>query len=245
VSQDGTPDPRDQGSTGEPTQPAEWVLPPDGQSRRHFLRNALIGSAAAAAVVGGGAAVAASPLGPRVLSKIRPLTANASPTDPYAICFEDTMLLGSPTTSFNVDKNGKGTTPGSFWLFYTARLLPAGSYTLDLTQSVNGGAGQPVNGGPGSATAPFIFQDSQAVHFTVTTSAVADCPTTKPGGTSGTSYGPVTVTAGQTIQWAVHLTWDGGTIGSSGATETISFTGELAGIPASLRTTATATITQS
>jgi hypothetical protein len=80
VSQDGTPDPREPGSTGEPTQPTEWVLPADGQSRRHFLRNALIGSAAAAAVVGGGAAVAATPLGPRLISQIKPAAAVASPT---------------------------------------------------------------------------------------------------------------------------------------------------------------------
>jgi hypothetical protein len=83
MSQDdipGAPDPRDPGSTDEPLQPAEWAVPPqDSQSRRRFLRNTLIGSAAAAAVVGVGGTVAATPLGPRLVSSFTPVRANASP----------------------------------------------------------------------------------------------------------------------------------------------------------------------
>jgi hypothetical protein len=241
MSQDGTPDPREQSPAEEPTQPAEWVLPADGQSRRTFLRNALIGSAAAAAVVGGGAAIAATPIGPRILTRISPGSAQTSPNDPYSICFEDSGLSGSPQTTLNIDANGKGSNPGAFWLFYVARNLPAGSYTLSLTQSVNGGAGTAV----GSGTSPFAFENSQSVHDIETTSAVDDCPMgPSPTGNSGTSYGPVTVTAGQTIEWAVKLVWNGGKIGTKGATETITFTGMLVGIPTSSRTTATITATQ-
>lgn len=239
----GNQDPREI-SAGEPAQPLEVGASADGQSRRVFLRNAVIGSAAAAAAVGVGAVVASRPVGPKLLGRVVAFNSLASPGDPYAICFESTELLGSDVTGFTVSATGKNgaaqSNPGSFWLFYTARALPAGNYTLVLQQSVNGGAGTDVNFG----SAPFGWQNANgSVNTLVTTSAVADCPTAV-GGSGGSSYGPVPAVAGDTIQWAVHLTWNGGNLGPAGTHETITLTGSLSGVIGSSRTTATITVTQ-
>lgn len=79
MSQEGTPDPSKLEPTGDPGQQPEWVLPPEGRSRRHFLRTAVISTAAAAALVGGGAALANTPIGPKLLGSISPVQAHSSP----------------------------------------------------------------------------------------------------------------------------------------------------------------------
>lgn len=79
MSQEGTPDPSNLEPTGDPGQQPEWVLPPEGRSRRHFLRTAVISTAAAAALVGGGAALANTPIGPKLLGSISPVQAHSSP----------------------------------------------------------------------------------------------------------------------------------------------------------------------
>jgi hypothetical protein len=225
VFQGNVPDPRAQRPMGDSSQPGEWVLPPDGQSRRRFLRNALIGSAAAAAVMGGGAVVAASPLGPRILKRITPAGAGVSPQEQSGLCITDTNEPFTPQTCFRVVNGGQSTNPGAFWLFFTVHGVAPNDYRASVTQSLDGGGTQLALT---TSSSPFETTPSSAVHLTLSSSPLPNCPTTSPAGAPSDSL-PVAISAGDfagvsmDVQIAVKLKWNGGDPGA----ETVTFTAQL------------------
>jgi hypothetical protein len=76
----GGSDPQRPGQNDEPTIPSMPSVSPNGQSRRRFLRNAVVASAASAAAVGAGAAlIGATPLGPKLMSRVAVVGAVVSP----------------------------------------------------------------------------------------------------------------------------------------------------------------------
>ncbi len=233
MSQDGAPDPREQGAPEEQTQPAtEWVLPSDGRSRRAFLRTALIGSAAVAAVVGGGAVVAATPIGPRILRKITPAGALTSP-NPDGMCFEESQLPGTPLGCIQVYKNADGkiiVNPGSFWIVFVANSLAADTYSLKIEQSTDGGITKSLIS---ASSEPFEFAEKN-VNYVIRDSPFSgpciDKATVLTGKTQAVGD-PITglvVGSGQSLAVALHLAWnkDVSTNVPAG-TETITFYGTL------------------
>jgi hypothetical protein len=181
----------------------------DRQSRRNFLRNAVIASAATAGVVGTASTVFASgliptpaSLRPAVTKQLHPSRSQLSPLDPSSLCLEETALPGTSATCF-----GNGTNSGGeFWLFFTIRSAPVGDYTVGVTQSIDGGATQM---DLTVASKPFKFANSKSVHVAVG-GTPAQCPTSVPGSASA-SVDPVAVSvtgSTQDVQIAFHIVWN-------------------------------------
>jgi hypothetical protein len=192
-------------------------VPEEGQTRRTFLRAAVVGSALAATAVGAGAAVVrATPLGPRLLGSVQPVTDQVSGQVVFDPCFEDTNFIS--LSSFNVH-NGNAS-PGSFFLWFTAYNLPAGTYTISISPD------------PGDATTPFKLADAGngAFLFKLAANTASQCPSSDPtdqvaAGHTVDDVFPYTFTgANSDLQLKVHLAYDGGTLTSDA---TYSYTGTL------------------
>lgn len=205
------PEPRDQRQSDHQASPEE------GQTRRGFLRVAVVGSAVAATAVGAGAAVVrATPLGPRLLGSVQPATNQASGQVVFDPCFEDTQFI--QLSSFNV--HAGHASPGSFFLWFTAYDLPAGTYTISITPD------------PGDTTTPFQLADAGngAFLFKLAANTASQCPSSDPtdqvaAGHTVDSVFPYTFTgANSDLQLKVHLDYDGGTLTSDAV---YSFTGTL------------------
>jgi hypothetical protein len=200
----------------------DWTASSNVQHRRTFLRNTLVASAAAAAAIGGGTALAAqTPLGPKLLRRLTPATTTHSPLDPSALCIQMSALPGTPQTCFDVNSQGNAN-PGDYWLFFTIRAVAPGDYLAKLTQSTDGGATQNIFT---TLSTPFQLTNANGMHVTVG-GTLANCPTTKPAGTSSADDPVAVHVSGSTqdVQIAAHIKWNGGTVSG---TQTFTFNGQL------------------
>lgn len=118
------------------TQPQPAVSPVDevagAQSRRKFLRLAVI-SGATVATVGATAGIAAAHPHTGILTKLgvtNPFGASAQGN--CALKLEGTELDGNCFTSFTYNHKSGSTTPGQLYLIFTVHNLPAGSYTITI-----------------------------------------------------------------------------------------------------------------
>ena len=219
------------------------------QSRRKFLRTAVI-SGVAVATVGTTAGVAAAAAQPHtgVLKNLgirNPFTSSPAGIT-CTMCFESSGLDGS-IGSFNVQRsehNGKfkyNTQPGTFFVWFTAHNVPDGNYVIKITLDPN----QPLD------TSPFQYQSggNNAFLFKWANGAAQDCPvfdghvlpSTNPPQVRNadtvpnlfvsppppSNPGPYTVTGGPVdLQVTGHISWrddaniDGGDV-------TYHFTGEI------------------
>lgn len=182
------------------------------QSRRNFLRTAVI-SGVAVATVGTTAGVAAAAAQPHtgVLTRLgiaNPFCA-VSGSHNCTLCFEDTDY--NKLTSFNVDKHGHNS-PGQFYLWFVAQNLPQGTYTMKITLD------------PGNHTmvhSPFAYPPgggnyAQLYQLSANSSSNNGCPTGKPQTTAAEGskisdcFPYATTGTGNVDLWlAVHLAWDG------------------------------------
>lgn len=191
------------------------------QSRRKFLRTAVISGVAVATVgtTAGVAAAAANPH-PGVLKRLGINLGTVSGQGTCNMCWEDTSFTSLKTNGFNV-KNGKASPP-SYFIWFTAQNLPAGTYTLTVNPSPN--------------TAPFKYPNgngNNAFLYQRTAGTTVQCPSFDGGVLPGdevehantlAGINPWTTSGPQDLQWAIHIDWDGTVITS----DTIyTFTGTL------------------
>jgi hypothetical protein len=204
------------------TKPEISAVVPAGQSRRHFLRNAVIGSGAAVGVGVAGFAAAHTPAARPIIRFIRDNgVGGASAVSTSSACFEDTSFIKYGDPSFG-DKDGDGdidinnknhsSTPGSFLLWFTAHDVPPGKYTITVDSPAIG-----------DHTVPFAYADSGngAFLYNLPKNGATDCPGSKPttyqiaqshtvGGLfpSGGISIPQGVSGNSDLQFLVHLTWN-------------------------------------
>lgn len=187
-------------------------------SRRRLLQGAAVTAAAAAA---GSAVVltnSSAHAGAKQLIQSFGLShASVSGQDPSNMCFEDTNFLSTP--SFVVHSNGESS-PGSFFIWFTAQNVSAGKYTISITPD------------PGDSTTPFRLQanGNNAFLYKLTAGTATSCPPSTPTGQVGSSHSadglfPYSFTgATSDLQLQIHLKYDGGAIT---AKHTYTFTGTI------------------
>jgi hypothetical protein len=202
----------------------------DPYSRRRFLRAAVVGTAGVAGAAGVAGVVLARN-GGKAPSILKPFIGSlAQPSrETNQMCFEDTNF--NETTDIIIGSNGK--VKGSFFVVFAMSDLPTDSYSLEVTQQADGGPTTDIT----SSSTPFAFASSggQVLIYEEPAGTLPlplACPFTKPGGTAtfNESTDPATFPVSGSAQDVLvffHITWSGGTIGSKGSTETITFTGTL------------------
>lgn len=189
------------------------------QSRRKFLRTAVISGVAVATVgtTAGVAAAAANPH-PGVLKRLGINLGRLSAQASCTMCFEDTDFNSLASTGFNVNHNNGNASPGSFYIWFTAQHVPDGSYTISISPDP-GAAPFKYQANP-NGNAAFLYQYADGT-------AQSPCPTFSgnppqlPGGEqrhAGTLAGlfqspyasTYTVSGGPVdLQIAAHIKWDG------------------------------------
>jgi hypothetical protein len=205
MADNGTPEPFDprMGAELNPDT-AEWDAIYRGQSRRKFLRNALIGSAAATAVVGTATTLIVTGAGatPAITKKLTASQQSVSPPpleSSMCVTYTTPPLIPAPCFGNGTDTNG------DFWVFFTIFNVPGGiTYSAEIDQNTIGATIT-------ASSTPFKFDNSSAVHVSVGGSP-ATCPTTVPGtAQSSADPVPVTVPAGpnQDVQVAFHIKLNG------------------------------------
>lgn len=215
---------------GYPVQPSDDTQPEraapllesvaGSQSRRKFLRAAVM-SGVAVASVGATAGIAAACEGkvPVVLGSTSGGNQASGPLS-CSMCFESSALNGS-ISSFKVSKSGSkyNTQPGTFYVWFTAHNVPNGKYVITIENSTTTPA-------TSLATAPFQYQSGGNNAFLYQRSAgkAADCPDysktgklpgdekrnagTVPGLFSNPTPGPYQVTGGPVdLQVTAHISW--------------------------------------
>src|SRR5690348_10647437 len=110
--------PQDQSGSDEPTPQRSSGFLEDPQSRRLFLKAAVISGAAVAAVGAAGAAAASA--SPQILRQLRGQPATVSGQDPTSMCFENTEY--EQIDHFDV-KNGHASPP-QYFIWFTVHSLP-------------------------------------------------------------------------------------------------------------------------
>lgn len=180
------------------------------QSRRKFLRAAVISGVAVASVGATAGIAAACQNNPTVLAHFPNNTSSGSGPVTCSLCFEDTnfFTLGS----FNIDSKGHNS-PGQFYLWFTAQNLPQGKYTMSI--KLNPGnhtmMHSPFTYHPGGGNQTFLYQKTK--------NTADSCPhfaSSLPGGevkhstTIGGLFCYQTTGSGNVdLQMAVHMDWDG------------------------------------
>ncbi|HEX3272749.1 MAG TPA: hypothetical protein VHR15_19045 [Ktedonobacterales bacterium] len=148
--------PQDQSGSDEPTPQRSSGFLEDQQTRRLFLKAAVISGAAVAAVGAAGAAAASA--SPQILRQLRGQPATVSGQLPATMCFESSGF--DEITEFTVNDSGK-TNPGTFFVWFTVQHLPAGTWTYTLTPDP--GAGTPFEyNDPGNNVYVFPLADGTA-----------------------------------------------------------------------------------
>jgi|GEM_PF-2512538 hypothetical protein len=174
--------------------------------RRKFLIGAAITATAATVGVGVGTVEARG----GISGLIRPISqfhGQLSQQITSSMCFEDTGY--SQVLQFTVNSKGQSQ-PGSFFIWFTARNVPAGTYTISITPD------------PGDATTPFRLASggNNGFLFVESLAQAADCPTStdpnpaSPTAVSHTADGvsPFTLTATHDVQLKVHVDYSGGAL---------------------------------
>jgi hypothetical protein len=121
--------------SSDDTAPNLPALPSEGQSRRNFLRAAVISSAAVVAAGGVAAATLAS-TGNSPSTLIRFVGSTVSPTDPCDVCGSATQdVNGSlPAKGFTGNPNFGNSESMYIWVKFTG--VPTGSYSFNVTPTI-------------------------------------------------------------------------------------------------------------
>lgn len=213
------------------------------QSRRKFLRTAVIGTAGVAGAAGvAGIVLSQHGSSPNLLT----IAAISGVSDgDYTMLFEDTEcgtsgdanLCGDySTNNFTVNQGGHSTNPGSFFIVLAIRGLPADTYTIGAQERISPAAFADIPAsGAGSSALPFEYQsagtpgnNAQTYIYptgTITGSgpyALTASPYNAPTTTdSGATF---TTSATQDVLIFIHVSWHNAvTLGTTGTTETIEF----------------------
>jgi hypothetical protein len=173
------------------------------QSRRKFLRTAVISGVAVATVgtTAGVAAAAANPH-PGVLKRLGINLGTVSGQHVCTMCFEDTNF-DQINDEFNVHKGHAS--PGDFYLWFTAQNLVQGTYTISIS--------------PDPGTSPFTYSGSSNMCklYQLPANTATQCPSALPTtavktkfATSVSGLGAFTTTGSGNadLQLAVHMKWD-------------------------------------
>ncbi len=192
------------GNPSDETQPQPTVGAVEevagGQSRRKFLRLAVV-SGATVATVGATAGIAAAHPHTGILTNLgitNPFGASAQGN--CSMCFEKTSFA-TINNEFNV--HGGHASPGDFWLWFTGKNLAPGTYTITIS--------------PDPGTAPFTYSGSNSAKlYQLAANHATDCPGALPkhdpdqqASTLG-SLGSYTFSGSNAdLQLAVHFKWDG------------------------------------
>ena len=189
------------------TQPQPAVSPVDevagAQSRRKFLRLAVI-SGATVATVGATAGIAAAHPHTGILTKLGVTNPfGASTQGNCTMCFEKTDFS---TINNEFDVHSGHASPGDFWLWFTAQNLAPDTYTISIS--------------PDPGTSPFTYSGSNSEKlYQLGANTATQCPGALPKKDPDTqadtvsglgSYGFSGSNAD--LQLAVHFKWDGTTI---------------------------------
>jgi hypothetical protein len=185
----------------------------DQQSRRKFLRAAVVSGAAVAAV--GAAGAAAATASPQLLRQLRGEPATVSGQSTTTMCFENTEY--QHIDSFNVHDGHAS--PPQYFIWFTAHHLPAGTYTYTLTPTI------------GDATTPFELSNpgNNVFTFEVADGKAVDCPSQEPNTPTKSGHDisddfPYVLGSTKDFQVKSHIDWSGGALSS---TTTYTFVGTL------------------
>lgn len=230
----------------QPDGPAQSGASP--QSRRNFLRTAVM-SGVAVATIGTSAGVVVEACAPQagILKRFGIHLGDASGPSHCAMCFENTEY--EHISSFKV-KNGRAAPP-EYFIWLTAHNLAPGSYTMSVSPD------------PTNSSSPFKLASSgnNAFLFSLDANKATDCPScdTKgyvqmncatcapkspvrqnhsPDGLFATAY--TTGGGNHDLQMQIHIKWDGTKISSN---HTYTFTGTVKNAQGAVVCTATATVT--
>lgn len=139
-----------------------------GQSRRKFLRLAVV-SGATVATVGATAGIAAAHPHTGILTNLGVTNPfGASHANPTCILkLEGTELDGNCFTSFTYNHGSGSTTPGQLYLFFTVHNLPPGSYIMTITRDGTHDVGD----------APWSYSGSNSAKlYQYAKNGATDCP---------------------------------------------------------------------
>jgi hypothetical protein len=173
----------------------------DQQSRRKFLRAAVVSGAAVAAVGAAGAAAASA--SPQLLRQLRGEPATPSAHSMTEMCFENTEY--QPIPSFDV-KAGHASPP-QFFIWFTTHNLPAGTYTFTLAPPITYSS-TPFELAPnGNGNAVFTFE--------VANGLAVKCPHAEPNAPTKSKHdfsGAFPYLLGSTTDFQVkaHIDWKAG-----------------------------------
>jgi hypothetical protein len=204
------------------TKPETPAVVPPGQSRRHFLRNAVIGSAAAAGVGVAGFAAAHTPAAKPIIRLLHTSgIGTASAVSTGTACFEDTGFNQYGSAAFDtkdndgdieVDNSNHNAIPGSFFLWFTVHDVAPDNYTITVDSPTLG-----------DTSTPFEYSNSgnNAFLYNMAKNTAADCPTSKPDSSqigqshsvpglfpsSGVSIPQGSLSGNTDLQLLVHIDW--------------------------------------
>ncbi len=162
---------------------------------------------------------------PRLIQSFGPNTGTLSGrTGTCTNCFTDTGFIsytnngsGNPITI-----NNGHSSPGDFFLWYTFHNLPAGSYSVTITETLSS-----TTVGVDTTSSPFETHGDDVQAWLYAANAAQDCPTAK-GTTSitvtdaGGGVYTFTMPSAGDFQMYLHLQYDGGKLGS-GVSENVVF----------------------
>jgi hypothetical protein len=159
----------------------------------------------------------------RSIPFIGPALTSAS-NSTFLMCFEDTSYNQYGTSDFgdgdgdgdiDIDNKHHNSTPGSFFLWFTAQNLAPGTYSITVDAPV---------GGFGDSTSPFAVASNgngnNAFLYNLADNQSSKCPTSDPSGqfaqahtvpdlfTSGGVTIPQSGSSFSDLQLKVHLTWN-------------------------------------
>jgi hypothetical protein len=176
------------------------------QSRRNFLRTAVI-SGVAVATVGTTAGVAAAAAQPHtgVLTRLgiaNPFGASGPAT--CDLCFESSGFDSVANNTFTYNHGSGSTNPGTFYFFFRAANLAPGNYTVSISPDFEH-----------TASNPFEYQGSNSVKlYQFDANTAFDCPVELPSGKADetTDTFPISheITGSNADLWvAAHFSFDG------------------------------------
>jgi hypothetical protein len=118
---------------------------------------------------------------------------------------EYTTLTGSVACYTSGDTTGKLNAGGEFWLFFTIRSVPDGTYTADVQQTPSGSS-TPADFSTSST--PFkLASNGKSIHV-IYGSALDQCPSSVPDNTGFSNSEPVTFSPSggpQDVQIGLHI----------------------------------------
>ncbi|HEX8732320.1 MAG TPA: twin-arginine translocation signal domain-containing protein [Ktedonobacterales bacterium] len=200
------------------------------QSRRRFLRTAVIGTAGVAGAAGvAGVILSQRGTGPNLM--VVADISGVSQSHFHAL-FEDSDWVdysSNSNKSFTIN-NSTSTSPGSWFIVLGIQGLPADTYTISAVEKLStaGSYSNIPDKGSGTASLPFEYQSPGGLNgniniYTYTPGTISSTGPYTPSG-STVSYPPLTTSAAQDVVIFIHVNWNtGGSTETSTTTETIDF----------------------